>query len=290
MTSLAEQIQHLQKHPELIDPVLYPGKQLADFNPDDLTIQILPSGFRSFDENKVLKYGRGELVLIGARPSVGKSALLFQLATSIAAHSKVHVFSLEMDHASVVTRQISALINRPVTAIQRGLNPREVEVAQAQLRKLNFHIDDRSGLSIQEICYAARQENARSKTSAVFIDYIQLIRTEKGHSRANEVALVSGELKALAKDIGVPVVAASQLNRNGDYRENKLPQLSDLKESGSLEQDADVVVLLSRDPQFPKETTFDIAKNRNGPTRQLRFEFAPAQAMFIEMPETRSDI
>ncbi len=203
------------------------AKQLHDFNMDELTIDVLPSGFRTFDTGMVLKRNRGELVLIGARPSHGKSALLFQMATNIAATGKVLVFSLEMDHASVATRQISAVINRPIDAVQMGLHIDDVMKAKRELEKLNFVIDDRSGLSVDEICYTARLENKKSKIDAIFIDYIQLIRTSKGHSRANEVALVSSELKALAKELRVPVIAASQLNRNNELRENKSPQLSD---------------------------------------------------------------
>lgn len=266
-----------------IDDALYPGKQLSDFDLDSLAIEIVPSGIESFDKSLILKRNRGEFILIGARPSHGKSALLFQLATNIARVGKAHVFSLEMDHPSVATRQIAALINRPIDAVQMGLHPREIQQAQDELRKLNFFIDDRSGLTVEDICYSARNEYKRGKTDAIFVDYIQLIKTAKGHSRANEVAEVSMQLKALAKELRIPVIAASQLNRNNEMRENKSPVLSDLKESGSLEQDADVVILLYRNPEFPKEASVNIAKNRNGPTVELKMEYAPAQTRFIEV-------
>ncbi len=280
--NITERIKHFQQHPEEMESALYPGKQLADFDPDNLKVDIFTSGFHSLDKALLLKKNRGEFILIGARPSHGKSAALFQLATNVAKAGKVHVFSLEMDHDSVVTRQVAALINRPIDAIQGGYFKPQVIEAKQQLESLNFHIDDRSGITIDEICDAARAENARSKTDAIFIDYIQIIRTDKGHNRANEVALVSAKLKALAKELRVPVIAASQLNRNNEMRENKAPQLSDLKESGSLEQDADIVILLHRDPREPSIATIDIAKNRNGPTKVLTFEYAAAQTRFIE--------
>lgn len=272
----------LKADPGLIESVLNPGKQISSFTPEDLLIEVLPSGFPSFDENLVLKKGRGELILIGARPSHGKSALLFQMASNIARKGKAHVFSLEMDHSSIVTRQISSIINRPIQAVQRGLHISEIQKAKDILDTWNCHVDDRSGLTIEEICYSARQENKRGKTDAIFIDYVQIISTEKGHNRANEVALVSSQLKGLAKELRIPVIVASQLNRNNEMRENKLPQLSDLKESGALEQDADVVILLYRDPVKPNEASINIAKHRNGPTKELIMEYAPAQTRFID--------
>lgn len=266
-----------------LDQALYPGKQLKDFNPEDLTVKVIPSGFPSFDANLVLKENRGELILIGARPSHGKSAMLFQMASNISKNGKAHIFSLEMDYSSIVSRQIASIINRPLDAIQMGLHPTEIARAKVEFKKLNCHIDDRSSLTVEEICYSARMENKRSKTSAIFVDYVQIIKTEKGHNRANEVALISAQLKALAKELTIPVIVASQLNRNNELREIKTPQLSDLKESGALEQDADVVILLYRDKASPQEASVSIAKNRNGPTAELHMEYAPAQTKFIDL-------
>lgn len=265
-----------------IEKVLNPVSHISDFNTDDLIIEVLPTGFPSFDENLVLKKNRGELILIGARPSHGKSAMLFQMATSIARTSKVLIFSLEMDKESIITRQISPMINRPIQAIQMGIHKRDVENAKQDLKLLNLYIDDRSGITVEDIAYTAREENRRGKLSAIFIDYVQIIGSEKGHSRASEVSVISAALKSLAKELRVPVIVASQLNRNGDTRENKTPQLSDLKESGALEQDADVVILLQRVPDFPKEATVIIAKNRNGPTKEIQMGYAPAQTLFID--------
>lgn len=269
-----------------LDEALYPGQQLSDFEPEDLVIQCIPSGFPTFDKSLVLKHNRGELVLIGARPSHGKSALLFQLATNVASIGKVHVFSLEMDKASVVTRQVAGIVNRPIDAIQMGLHTKDVLRAREQMKNLNFVIDDRAGLTIDEIIYEARQEHSKSRTLAIFIDYIQIIKSESGYSRANEVAEVSSKLKALAKELRVPVIVASQLNRNNELRENKKPMLSDLKESGSLEQDADVVILIQRNLELPKEATVIIAKNRNGPTSELLMDYAAAQTKFIDKGES----
>lgn len=266
-----------------LDQALYPGKQLADFDPESLRIEVLKSGFSSFDDAFVLKKNRGELVIIGGRPSQGKSAMLFQMAYNIAEHSKVHVFSLEMDHSSVATRQVAAMGNIPINSIQSGFDIETVLEIQQKLRALNFHIDDRSGLNVDEICYAARQEYKRSPTSAIFIDYVQLITSsDKGHSRANEIEVIVTKLKTLAKDLSVPVVIAAQLNRNSDSREDKRPILSDLKESGSLEQTGDVIILIYRHKDAPTEATVSIAKNRNGATMDLVMDFSGRQTKFLD--------
>lgn len=280
--------EQLSNNEVTIDTALYPGKQLSEFDENGLTIKILPTGFESFDSNMVVKKNRGELILIGARPSHGKSALLFQLATNISRYSKSHVFSLEMDHESVATRQIAAVGNVSIDSIQGGYHTELVQRGREELAKLDFFIDDRSGLTVEEICYAARMENKRSRTAAIFIDYIQIIKTEKSYNRATEIAMISGQLKELAKELRIPVIVASQLNRNNEFRDNKTPQLSDLKESGSLEQDADVVILLYRDPQAPRVASVNIAKNRNGPTKELQMEYYPARTCFLEKPGSNS--
>lgn len=276
----------LKADPGLIERVLFPGRQISDFNADDLKIACMDSGFESLNKKFVLKQNRGEFIVIGARPSHGKSAMLFQMAYNVAKSGKSHVFSLEMDHASVVTRQIAGSINLPIDAVVLGLRPDQIQHAKTELKKLDMVIDDEGGLSVEEICYRARQENKRSPTAAIFVDYIQIIPGmdhKKEYSRANEVAKISGALRALGKELKVPVIVASQLNRNNEMREDKTPQLSDLKESGAIEQDADVVILLYRDyRKAPGEAKVIVAKNRNGPTGEISMNYAPAQTRFID--------
>lgn len=273
----------IKADPSIIDTLLYPGKQLADFNLDDLQIEVMPSGFSGLDRHMVLKRGCGELVLLGARPSQGKSGLGFQIATNVALYEKVHIFSLEMDHNSIAARQMAIQMNRPLDFIQGGGAGGAAGIAaQKELMRYNCVVDDRPGLNVYQICDAARMQNKKSPTALIIIDYIQIIPTDKTDNRALALAKVSWELKSLAKELRIPVLVLSQLNRQSELREDGRPALSDLKESGALEQDADVVMLIHRPSDLPENANIIIAKNRNGPTGEVPLRFAPAQCRFYD--------
>lgn len=285
--NISKTITSLQEDISRADQLLYPGKQLSDFDSSKLKLNVLPSGFPSFDEKFLFKQGRGELIIIGARPSTGKSGLGFQLATNVAKYGKAHIFSLEMDHESVASRQLALALNKQLDYVQKiGLDKVDLAYGQAELAKLNCVIDDRSSLNINQIIDAIEMQNKKHKTDLVVIDYIQLVSSsKKEHSKALELAQVSGMLKEVAKKLRIPVIALSQLNRQSEFREDGVPQLSDLKESGSLEQDADIVILLHRPKDTNNKVTAIVAKNRNGPTGDISLEFAPSMCKFIDPKE-----
>lgn len=282
--STAKLINEIKQDPTAINRILYPGKQLAEFDLKDLRIDVMPSGFNSFDEKKIFKRGRGEFVILGARPSQGKSGLGFQIATNIAKNEKVHVFSIEMDHESLAARQMAIAMNVPIDFIQNGgADSASGEKARKKLSTLNMVVDDRTGLNVYQICDAARQQNKKDPTSLIIIDYLQIIADDnKDGNRARTLAAISWELKCLARELRIPVLALSQLNRQSEFREGGRPQSSDLKESGALEQDADVVLLIHRPEDTPNTATIIVAKNRNGPTGDILLQFAPAQCRFID--------
>src|SRR5271165_545172 len=138
MDSVGKLMNQIKADPGFTEKLLYPGKQLADFDLKDLTIDVMPSGFKSLDDAMILKRGRGELVILGARPSMGKSGLGFQIGTNVARTEKVHIFSLEMDHDSGAARQMSVAMNRPLDWIQKGgaNSPMGIE-ARESLKSLN---------------------------------------------------------------------------------------------------------------------------------------------------------
>lgn len=287
----------LKANPELIDKVLQeinnPGKYLYEINPEHLSIQCIPSGFPTLDRYLLLKEGEGELVVIGARPSVGKSALAFQIALNVSRDHYVHVFSLEMSHSSIGRRLLSAKLGCSISDIQHGRVTSRLMEGINTLKGYKFFLDDRSGLSIDEICDAARAQKKREDTKVIVIDYCQIIGIPKGHSRALEIAEATAKLKALGKELRCTIILLSQLNRQSETRGagtgNYKPMLSDLKESGSIEQDADIVLGLDREYMHTKlridEADILILKNRNGPLGEEVFAFDAATASFKDRQE-----
>lgn len=277
-------MKQIKQDPGFADQLLYPGKQLSDFDMSKLKMLIMPSGFPSLDAMKFLKRERGELIIIGARPSQGKSGLGFQIATEVAKWGKSHIFSLEMGHESVLCRQVAATMNRPLDYIQSGsAKPEELEMAKEALSGINCIIDDRSNLNVHQICDAARMQNRKHKTDLIVVDYLQIVATDpQDFSRALAIGRISTALKDLAKELNIPVIALSQLNRNSESRDDGMPQMSDLKESGQIEQDADVIILIHRNKDTPQSAKLIMAKNRNGPTGEIDVEFATSQCRFID--------
>ncbi len=281
--TIAENMKRIKEDPSHIDRLLYPGRQLADFDFTKLKMVVMPCGFPSLDASKVFKSDRGELIIIGARPSQGKSGFGCQIAMEVAKWGKSHIFSLEMGHESLLSRQTAITMNRPLDYIQSGsAKPEELQFAKETLQSINCVIDDRSNLNIHQICDAARMQNKKDKTNLIVVDYIQIVATSNTAGRNIEVGEITFKLKELAKELNIPVIGLSQLNRNSESREDGMPQMSDLKESGQIEQDADVVLLIHRSKDVPTSAKILIAKNRNGPTGEITMEFAPAQCRFID--------
>lgn len=296
MINVSEIIDKVNSGEESIDSILdshlYPGKALHDVDIKKLPIRVMDSGFPSLDdEYMILKEDEGELVIVGGRPSMGKSAWMFQVALHVSKTRPVHVFSLEMSQESIVRRLVSAMINKPITAIQRGLiDERIVQEAVNSLQKYKYHIDDQTR-SLSQICDVARTRAKKYPTALIVIDYLQIIRGNKGHSRDAEVGEIAQELKALATDLKCPVLVGCQLNRQCEIRGgetgNYRPILSDLRESGIIEQAADAIVAIHRDYRYtklrPDEADILILKSRNGPIGDTVMKFYAAQTKFEDM-------
>lgn len=260
----------------------------------DLSISVMESGFPTLDnEYLFLKEQEGELIMVGGRPSMGKSAFMFQLALHVSRKHPVHVFSLEMSHESIIRRLIASMIDKSISTIQRGLvNYETLENAKEELKSYNYTIDDRSGLTVQTLCDAARTRAKKQTTALVVVDYLQLLRTEKGHSRDSEIGEITKELKSLAKDLKCPVIVGSQLNRGcetrGSQTGNYRPVLSDLRESGNIEQDSDQIICVHRDYRYTRrmedKNKADIIflKNRNGRIGDVSMIFDDTKTKFYD--------
>ncbi len=247
----------------------------------------LPSGFTDLDR-MTSGFQPSELILVAARPSMGKTALTLNIAAYVAVHEKkpVAFFSLEMSKEQLAMRLLSAHGAINSQRIQTGdLSDDEWTqgiAAADQLSEAPLYIDETPSITIMELRSKARRLKAEHGLSLIVIDYLQLMQgrgSKNGDNRQQEIADISRSLKALARELKVPVIALSQLSRSVESRTIKRPMLSDLRESGSLEQDADIVMFLYREDYYDAETENKnitdviIAKHRNGPIGSIRLYF-----------------
>ena len=258
------------------------------------------TGFKSIDR-MLLGLRPGQMIVVGARPGVGKTSFALNFAVNAAAKgASVAFFSLEMSGNEIAQRLLSAQAKIGLQDI-RSANihtqqwPAILEATQT-LSQLDIMVDDTPGTTVTEIRAKARRMLHGKENGLVVIDYLQLLESPSGRrydNRATEVGEYSRGIKIMSKDLGVPVVALSQLNRGVESRTGKRPQLSDLRESGSIEQDADIVILLDRslteeeaernDRPDPGVTEFIIAKNRSGPLGIVDLMFLPGSTKFVEV-------
>jgi replicative DNA helicase len=255
----------------------------------------VPTGFTDLD---ALTNGLhpGQLVVIAARPAVGKSTLALDVcrATSIKHRQTSVLFSLEMSKHEITMRLLSAEARIPLQTMRTGqmrdddwvkLTRRLGEMASAPL-----YIDDSPNLTMMEIRAKARRLKQRHELRLVVVDYLQLMTSHsRVENRQQEVSQISRSLKLLAKELEVPVIALSQLNRGPEQRTDKRPQLADLRESGAIEQDADIVILMHREDIYERESPrageadLIVAKHRNGPTNTIVVAFQGHYSRFVDM-------
>lgn len=258
----------------------------------------VPTGFYEFDE---LTNGLhpGQMIVIAARPGVGKSTLALDFARSAAIHHThtTVIFSLEMGRLELTMRLLSAESGIPLQALRQGKlddTRNDWTTLANTMGKINdapLFIDDSPNMALTEIRAKCRRLKQQHDLKMVVIDYLQLMTSGKRvESRQQEVSEFSRSLKLLAKELEVPVIALSQLNRSSEQRTDKRPMVSDLRESGSIEQDADMVLLIHREDMYDKETPHAgeaeimVAKHRNGPTGSITVAFQGARSRFANMP------
>lgn len=261
----------------------------------------LPTGFPALDK-KTGGLQPGELVIVAARPSMGKTAFALNLARNAAVEEgkKVAVFSLEMTRRSLALRLIAAEAKYNSTTFRTGFIPERdhklLVDAATVLSSAKIWIDDSTPMSILEIKAKSRRLKAEHGLDLVIVDYLQLATAEKrsNERREQEISEISRGLKGLAKELHIPVMALSQLNRGPEMRPKKTPQLSDLRESGAIEQDADVIAFIYRDYVYNEqadihEAELIIAKQRNGPIGSVRLHFEPSFALFTGAAESEDE-
>lgn len=237
-----------------------------------------------------------DLILIAARPSMGKSAFAINLGQNVALKEgkTVAVFSLEMSKDQVVNRILSSEASISNDKLRKGdINPEDIKklaMLSGEISKANLYIDDTAGITTAEIRAKCRRLKIQNKLDLVIIDYLQLIQgSGKNDNRTSEVSEISRNLKIMAKDLNVPVIALSQLSRGPESRSDKRPMLSDLRESGAIEQDADIVMFIYRDDYYdpnteePNIAELIVAKNRNGACERVRLRWFPEFTRFSNL-------
>ncbi|WP_246210618.1 replicative DNA helicase [Nocardioides piscis] len=255
----------------------------------------VPTGFADLDE---LTNGlhAGQMIIVAARPAMGKSTLALDFCRAASIHNNLTsvFFSLEMTRTEIMMRLLSAEAKVPLNNIRNGhMTEQDWDMLARKMGQVSgapMFIDDSPNMTMMEIRAKARRLKQRHDLKIIVIDYMQLMTSgKKVESRQLEVSEFSRQIKLLAKELEVPIIALSQLNRGPEQRADKKPMMSDLRESGSLEQDADMVILLHREDVYEKESArpgeadLIVAKHRNGPTRDLTVAFQGHYSRFVDM-------
>ncbi len=252
------------------------------------------TGYRDFDQ---ITGGlqRSDLIILAARPGTGKTSFAMSLAYNVAMYFQqtVAVFSLEMGREQLVQRLIAMETQIDTHRLRLGQVPdnqlKVVFEAMGRLSQAPIYIEDTPGISVMELRSKARRLKSQHGCDLIVIDYLQLMSGRGKENRVQEVSEISRGLKALARELNVPVIALSQLSRAVEGRQSHVPMLSDLRESGSIEQDADIVMFIYRDELYNKESDkkgiaeIHIAKHRNGPVGVVNMRFDPATTRFADL-------
>jgi replicative DNA helicase len=283
---------------ELLDRV----QEMAD-NPADIT--GVPTGFYDLDR-MTSGLQAGDLIILAARPSMGKTSLAINIAEHVALHEElpVAVFSMEMGASQLAVRIVGSIGRIDQGHLRTGKLtdeewPRLTEAIE-KLRNISLHIDETPGLTVSELRANARRlaRQCGGKLGLIVIDYLQLMSVSTGMSdenRATAVGEISRGLKMLAKELGCPVIALSQLSRGVESRTDKRPMMSDLRESGAIEQDADVIMFIYRDDYYNKDSKEPgvaeviISKQRNGPTGTAKLTFLRQLTKFESLASGSDD-
>ncbi|MDO6856464.1 replicative DNA helicase [Mesomycoplasma ovipneumoniae] len=248
-------------------------------------------------------FQKGDLIVLAARPSVGKTAFALNLAWNVCKSQKsVLFFSLEMPKNDLGMRLLSLISRIPGNKFKtpKNLTPEDLKIIQTvilnRLKNIKLKINDSGSINIDEIVNEVIKRHRNNEAfDLIIIDYLQLINSQtknQYYNRTVEVSMISRKLKQLARAVNTPIIALAQLSRNVEKREDKIPMLSDLRESGAIEQDADIVLFLHREDYYNKTESSDtngsitnliIAKHRNGAVGKLLFHFMPAAGSFIEV-------
>lgn len=270
--------------------------RMEELHRDKSKLRGVRTGFRDLDK-MTAGLQKSDLIILAARPAMGKSTLAQNIAYNIATKEKkaVLIFNLEMSNSQTVDRMLSEASGVDSWNIRTGDLTNDdfakISEAMAEMSEAPIYFDDTSGMNIMEMRTKARRQAHKMPLGAIVVDYLQLMTGSHnyGDNRVQEISEISRGLKLLARELDVPVIALSQLSRSVESRPDKRPMLSDLRESGSIEQDADLVMFLYREDYYNPDTDRQhiteliIGKHRNGPTGKIELYFHPDQLKFMTL-------
>jgi replicative DNA helicase len=280
--------------------------RIDELHKGDHAFRGIPTGYPDLD-NILAGLQKSDLIILAARPSIGKTTLALDIARQIGLGAKVPVgiFSLEMGADQLVDRMLAAQAGVDLWRLRTGKlssdgpgnDFEKISDAMGALSEIPVFIDDSGTLNIMEMRTMARRLQAEHNLGVIIVDYLQLMegRSRGGDNRVQEISEISRGLKQLARELNIPVIALSQLSRAVESRPDQMPKLSDLRESGSIEQDADVVMFLYREdrvkPDTPNKNIVDviIAKHRNGPVGKISLYFEDNSTTFKSLERVRAD-
>ena len=285
---------HLKQNFTPIQEVLTSSfERLDTLHKDKNALRGVPTGYRELD-NLLAGLQNSDLIILAARPSMGKTSFALNIAQHVATKEgiPVGIFSLEMSKEQLIDRLLSSEAGIDSWKLRTGnledSDFEKINKAMGTLSESPIYIDDSAMANVMEMRTKARRLQSENDLGLIVIDYLQLMsgRSTGGDNRVQEISEISRGLKGLARELNVPVIALSQLSRSVEMRSPKIPQLSDLRESGSIEQDADVVMFIYREDYYEKESERKgmadllIKKHRNGPTGEVELFFQPEQMLF----------
>ncbi len=298
--------QHVQQSVVSLETILAESfERLDDLHKDKQKLRGIPTGFKDLD-NLLAGFQRSDLFVLAARPSMGKTALMLNFAHNVAVNTKEPVlfFSLEMSKEQLVDRLLSIESGVDAWALRTGnltdTDFEKIGEAMGTLSEAPIYIDDTPGITVSDLRTKARREAHHHKLGLVIVDYLQLMSGGGRYSgseinRVQEISEISRGLKGVARELNVPLIAASQLNRSVENRSPQIPQLADLRESGSIEQDADVVAFIYREEFYNPETDRKkitdvfIKKHRNGPVGGVELYFDNEKQRFRSLDTKHND-
>src|SRR5688572_28867786 len=296
--------QHVKQNLISLEAILAESfDRLDDLHKDKGKIRGVPSGYKDLD-NILAGFQKSDLFILAARPAMGKTAFVLNIAHNIAVMAKEAVlfFSLEMSKEQLVDRLLSMESGVDAWALRTGnltdVDFEKIGRAMGTLSEAPIFIDDMPGITVSDLRTKARREAHKRPLGLIVVDYLQLMsgggRFGSSDNRLQEISEISRGLKAVARVLNVPVIALSQLSRSVESRNPQIPQLADLRESGSIEQDADIVAFIYREAyynpetEYPNVTDLIIAKHRNGPTGKVELFFDPERLKFMDLDKHHS--